>query len=170
MQGEAVSGIYLIGEGSVGVHATKPDRLLVELKGGRIVRRNVLSEKTKASATIRAESRATKLIVFLHTDLTELIDKDPSLGKGLFQGIALQLSQKLRHTTGKLAEELASEQKLLAELDQAGDSTSSRADARSRHRRASSVRRNAPRRRHRRPRRVGQKMAGTRRHAQTNCL
>ena len=121
MQGEAVAGVYLIGEGAVGVHAAKPERLLVTLKPGESFGEMSFLEKTKASATIRAEERATKLLVFLHADLTALVDRDPNLGRAFFKGLALQLSLKLRRTTDHLAEESAAGQQLLSELGGAGE-------------------------------------------------
>ena len=113
MHGEPVPGIFLVGEGSAGVHATKPNRLIATLGVGESFGEMSYLENAKASATIRAEERATKLILFTHAELKALIDADPLLGRCLFQGIALQLSKKLRNTTAKLAHELAVEGDLL---------------------------------------------------------
>jgi CRP-like cAMP-binding protein len=109
MHGEPVPGIFLVGEGSVSVHAVKPERQIAELKVGESFGEMSYLENSRASATIRAAARATKLILFTHNDLRALIDKDPVIGRCLFQGIALQLSKKLRATTAKLARELSTE-------------------------------------------------------------
>lgn len=112
MRGEPVLGIYLLAEGVVGVHATRPERLIAELRSGESFGEMSYLENTKASATIRAEEAGTKLILFLHTDLRLLIERDPLIGRCLFQGIALQLSKKLRATTDRLAIEFAADNDL----------------------------------------------------------
>lgn len=121
LRDETVPGIFLVGEGVAGVHATKPERLIAELKAGESFGEMSYLENAKASATIRAEERATKLILFLRQDLRLLLDSDPLIGRFLFQGIALQLSKKLRTTTDKLAQELKAENDVLRELAATSD-------------------------------------------------
>ncbi len=127
MQGEPVPGIYLVGEGLAGVHASKPDRLLFHLKPGESFGEMSFLEKAKASATIRAELKATKLILFMNADLTDLVERDPVFGRSIYQGMALALSKKLRTTTAKLATELSASQEILTQLNQSGEAPSERA-------------------------------------------
>lgn len=113
---ESVPGIYIVGEGRVGVYPPTATRPLVTLGAGESFGEMSFLEKSKASATIRAEERVTKLAVFLQTDMAELVTQDPMIGSCLYQGIALSLSRKLRTTTDKVSRELKTAGGLLQEL------------------------------------------------------
>lgn len=117
MHGENVPGIYIVAEGSVGVYPPGATRPLVTLPVGASFGEMSFLERSKASATIRAEVKGTKL-VFLHQgELAALVDGDAELGRALYQGMALTLSQKLRTTTDRIAVELAAGRKLLQDLN-----------------------------------------------------
>jgi CRP-like cAMP-binding protein len=116
MHGETVPGIYIVGEGHVGVYPPGQSKPLVTLGRGDSFGEMSFLEKTKASATIRAEGKGTKLVVMLQHDLAVMADAEAELGRALYRGIALTLSQKLRATTDKIASELSAGRKLLANL------------------------------------------------------
>ncbi len=124
LHGETVLGIYIVGEGRVGVYPPGTTRPLVHLGVGESFGEMSFLEKSKASATIRAEEPGTKLVVLLQADLNHMCTEDPDLGRALFQGMALTLSQKLRTTTDKVAKELRVGRKLLADLAHDDDTTS----------------------------------------------
>lgn len=120
LNGESVPGIYIVGVGKVGVYppaATKPLALLSE--GASFGEMSFL-EKSKASATIRAEAKGTKLLLLTHADLDALVDGDAELGRALFRGMALTLSQKLRNTNDRITAELKAGRKLIADLSADG--------------------------------------------------
>lgn len=116
LHGETVPGIYIVGEGKVGVYPPGTTRPLVSLGTGESFGEMSFLEKTKASVTIRAEENGTKLAVLLQADLAQMCNEDPELGRALYHGMALTLSQKLRTTTDKIARELQVGRKLLMDL------------------------------------------------------
>jgi CRP-like cAMP-binding protein len=116
MHGEPVPGMYIVGEGAVGVYPPGAQRPLVTLGAGEAFGEMSFLEKSRASATIRAEDKITRLIVIQHGDLSALLDAEPRVGYSLYQGIAFTLSKKLRTTTSKIAGELAKGHHLLSDL------------------------------------------------------
>jgi CRP-like cAMP-binding protein len=116
LAGETVPGIYVVAEGRVGVYPPGTTRPLVTLGTGESFGEMSFLEKSKASATIRAEESGTKVAVLLQTDLAHICEQDPELGRALYHGMALTLSSKLRTTTEKIARELQVGRKLLQDL------------------------------------------------------
>lgn len=120
LHGESVPGIYIVAEGSVGVYPPGASRPLVSLAVGASFGEMSFLENTKASATIRAEVKGTRIVFLAQSDLADLVDGDPELGRALYRGMALTLSQKLRTTTERIAAELAAGRNLLADLTAEG--------------------------------------------------
>lgn len=116
LHGETVPGIYIVGQGKVGVYPPGTTRPLVELGTGQSFGEMSFLEKSKASATIRAEEMGTKTALLLQSDLAQLCTEDPELGRAIYHGMALTLSSKLRTTTEKIAKELQVGRKLLMDL------------------------------------------------------
>lgn len=120
---EPVLGIYLVASGSVGVYPHAIQKPLITLQPGESFGEMSFLERMRASATIRAESDATKLALFPQAELDLLVENEPLLGRALYRGIALSLSQKLRATTGRIASELATSRAILTGLASSGDGT-----------------------------------------------
>lgn len=116
MHGEPVQGIYIVAEGAVGVYPPGAGRPLVTLGVGESFGEMSFLEKTKASVTIRGEQPGTKLVVLVQSELKSLVDEDAELGRALFHGMALTLSQKLRTTTDRITAELHVGRQLLLDL------------------------------------------------------
>ena len=104
MHGEPVLGIYVVGEGAVGVYPPRATRALLSLASGGSFGEMSFLERSHASATIRAEQAQTKLALFPQAALALLVDADPALGRYLYQGLAVSLSQKLRATTDRITQ------------------------------------------------------------------
>jgi CRP-like cAMP-binding protein len=116
LNGEAVPGIYIVGTGKVGVYPPAATKPLAILREGASFGEMSFLEKSKASATIRVEAKGTKLLLLTHADLTALVEGDAELGRALFRGMALTLSQKLRNTNDRITAELKAGRKLIDEL------------------------------------------------------
>lgn len=116
LAGETVPGIYIVGEGRVGVYPPGTSRPLVELGTGHSFGEMSFLEKSKASATIRAEENGTRAALLMQPELLQLCSDEPELGRAIYHGMALTLSSKLRTTTDKIARELAVGRKLLMDL------------------------------------------------------
>ena len=121
MAGEPVLAIYVIGEGAVGVYPPGTQEPIVRLTSGQSFGEMSFIDATKASATIRVEEEGAKLMLVLHTDLATIIADDPSFGLAFYHGMSLALSQNLRRTTAKIAEEIRAGQQLLDELTSEGN-------------------------------------------------
>ncbi len=116
LHGETVPGIYIVAEGKVGVYPPGTTRPLVELGTGQSFGEMAFLEKSKASATIRAEETGTKAALLIQTDLALMCAEDAELGRAIYHGMALTLSSKLRTTTEKIAKELQVGRRLLMDL------------------------------------------------------
>lgn len=113
---EPVSGIFILAEGQCGVYPHGSTTALLTLNPGEVFGEMSFLEKSRGSATIRAESPITRLVVMSHVDLERLINGDPQVGRNLYRGFALALSRKLRHTTERIAGELGERKKLMLSL------------------------------------------------------
>lgn len=113
---EPVPGIYIVIEGEVGVYPPGLSNPLINMGTMASFGEMSFLEKTRASATIRAETPRALLVMILQQELALLIDKDPSLGQALYKGIATNLSQKLRLTTDRIAHELGAGRQILLSL------------------------------------------------------
>ena len=116
LAGESVPGIYVIGEGAVGVYPGGSLQPIARLTVSQSFGEMSFIESGKASATIRAEEPGAKLMLVLHTDLTAMIADDPTFGLALYRGMSLALSQKLRTTTAKITAEIKAGRQLLDQL------------------------------------------------------
>jgi CRP-like cAMP-binding protein len=116
MHDENVIGVYLVGEGSVGVYPPGAAAPLVILQSGEAFGEMSFLEKTKASATIRAEAGGAKVALFLQSELAQAAEADPELGRCLYRGIALTLSRRLRATTDKISREVEEWRRALTKL------------------------------------------------------
>jgi CRP-like cAMP-binding protein len=116
MHGENVPGIYIVGEGACGVYPQGALKPLVQIEAGGSFGEMSFLEKSKASATIRAEATPTKLVFFQHTELHKLTDDDAKVGRSMYRGVALTLSQKLRVTNQRISKELKEGQQHLETL------------------------------------------------------
>ena len=116
LRGESVPGIYIVADGQVGVYAQTSGQALVHLGRGEAFGEMSFLERTTASATIRAGSRLTRLVLLPQADLATLSDASPDLGRALYHGIAYALSMKLRSTTDHIVAEIQQGRRLLAEL------------------------------------------------------
>jgi CRP-like cAMP-binding protein len=113
---EPVAAIYIVAEGRCGVYPPGAPKALAELKPGDAFGEMSFLEKSRASATIRAEEKVTRLAVVPHADLEKLLAAEPQVAAGFYRGAALVLSKKLRATTGQIAAELKTGRQLLSEL------------------------------------------------------
>lgn len=116
LHGETVPGIYVVADGKVGVYPPGATRPLVTLGQGESFGEMSFLERSKASATIRSLEAGTRLVLLTQGELATLIEGDADLGRALFRGMALTLSQKLRATNDKIAIELAAGRKLIKDL------------------------------------------------------
>lgn len=116
IHGEPVPGIYIVIEGEVGVYPPGLPNPLVNMGTMASFGEMSFLEKTQASATIRVETPKAILVMILQQELAQLLDKDPSLGQALYKGIATNLSQKLRQTTDRIAQELGAGRQILLSL------------------------------------------------------
>lgn len=119
MHREPVVGIYIVAEGEVGVYPPGLSSPLLTMGAMSSFGEMSFLEKADASATIRTESPKATFVVVLHQDLRDLIQANPTIGMALFRGIATNLSQKLRATTDRVAQELGAGRQILLSLSNA---------------------------------------------------
>jgi CRP-like cAMP-binding protein len=116
MHGEPVAGIYIVAEGEGGVYAPGLSAPLLTMGAMSSFGEMSFLEKADASATIRTESAKATFVVILHQDLRALIETNSMIGMALFKGISTNLSQKLRTTTERVAQELGAGRQILLSL------------------------------------------------------
>lgn len=121
LSGEHVSAIFIVAEGKVGVFPAGVAKPIAELGPGECFGEMSFVESSRASATIRAVQNDTRLIRLRQDDLALLSQNNAGLGSAIFRGIALTLSQKLRATTARIAEELAEGRRMLEKFSAAED-------------------------------------------------
>ena len=121
LAGETVPGVGIVVTGRVGVYpASSGIKALVTLGAGEAFGEMTFLDREvghdRASATIRAEEDGTQVLIVPHPDIAALVATDPEFGRGLYRGMAMELSRKLRHTTVRIVDELRTGQRLLAEI------------------------------------------------------
>lgn len=119
LSGERVSAIYIVAEGAVGVYQSGVAKPIAELGAGQCFGEMSFIDSSRASATIRAMTTGTTLIMLRQDELQSVSKDNPELRSALYQGIALTLAQKLRNTTAKITERLAVGRNLLEQLGSA---------------------------------------------------
>jgi len=114
--GEPVPGVYLIDRGEVGIYPSGSKNALHVLGAGSSVGEMSFVDRASASATVRVESADAELRLFKHSVVEELIATHPTLGVGIYRGIAEELSRKMRDTNQRIAHESSKARKVLAQM------------------------------------------------------
>lgn len=122
LAGESVNSIFVVIQGEVGVYPPGAKKAFSRLTAGSAFGEMSFLDGSKASATIRVEAQDTEVTSLTHTLLTEIVQKNPSIGAALYRGIAVSVAQKLRSTNEKIAREVADTHKNLL-TNQLGKST-----------------------------------------------
>ncbi len=108
-EGDADPALFIIAKGSVSIlkrDAEDREKLLAKLGPGQTLGEMALLDGQPRSATaVAAEDLA--LLVFTRAELDRLVEAKPRLGVKLLWKLARFLSQRLRQTSGALAEHLA---------------------------------------------------------------
>lgn len=112
MQGEPVTGIFVVSSGKVEVASGPLNASITTINPGEAIGEMSLLENTKASATIRAIENDTQLIVIHAQKFQEKITKNPLLAAGFYQGVSISLSKRLRDTTLRVSQEMAKRGKI----------------------------------------------------------
>ena len=102
-QGEAGDELFVVCEGFVEVLRTgttpgQTPRSVVNLGAGQIFGEMALVDRGPRSATVRAASDTTSVLVIRQEDFENLCDKNHHLGFLVMRNIAADLSFKLRHS------------------------------------------------------------------------
>ena len=107
-EGEAEPSLFIIAQGSVAImkhDAEDREKLLAKLGPGQTIGEMALLDGQPRSATaVAAEDLV--LLVFTRAELDRLVEAKPRLGVKLLWKLARFLSQRLRQTSGALAEHL----------------------------------------------------------------
>lgn len=107
-EGEAEPALFIIAQGSVAImkhDAEDREKLLAKLGPGQTIGEMALLDGQPRSATaVAAEDLV--LLVFTRAELDRLVEAKPRLGVKLLWKLARFLSQRLRQTSGALAEHL----------------------------------------------------------------
>jgi len=107
-EGDQEPSLYVIAEGSVSIlkqDAGETERLLAKLGPGQTIGEMALLDGQPRSATVVAAEDLV-LLVLHRTDLDRLVDQKPKLGAKLLWKLARFLSQRLRQTSGTLADRM----------------------------------------------------------------
>ena len=107
-EGESDPSLFIIAKGSVGIvkhDAGEKEKLLARLGPGQTIGEMALLDGQARSATAIAAEDLT-LLVFTRAELDRLVDEKPRLGVKLLWKLARFLSQRLRQTSGALAQRL----------------------------------------------------------------
>ena len=107
-EGEADPSLFVIAKGSVAIvkqDAGEKERLLARLGPGQTIGEMALLDGQARSATVVAAEDLV-LLVLTRTALERLVDEKPRLGAKLLWKLARLLSQRLRQTSGALADRL----------------------------------------------------------------
>jgi len=102
---DRVPGIFTVVSGEVGVYIT--ESLLNKLVVGESFGEMSYLEGTPASATLRALTDKTKLVLFTKEAFETLNNKESKIATKIHIGIARSLSSKLRKTNDKINDALA---------------------------------------------------------------
>jgi len=103
--GEPVPGIYLIDEGTCGVYTGKV--LVQKISAGGVFGEMSFLDGNKASATVRVTSETAKVRLFPHKTISDLIETNASFGITIYQGIAAEVTAKIRSTNQRISIEAA---------------------------------------------------------------
>jgi len=107
-EGEADPALFIIGEGSVAIlkhDAEDRQKLLAKLGPGQTLGEMALLDgQPRSASAVAAEDLV--LLVFTRSELDRLVESKPRLGVKLLWKLARFLSQRLRQTSGALAEHL----------------------------------------------------------------
>jgi CRP-like cAMP-binding protein len=114
LSGEPVAGICWIKSGQVGVYPPGATSPFAHLERGAAFGEMSFLDGSKASATIRIEKAGTEILMIGHSVLHQLIKDSPSIGNGIYRGIAESLAQKLRLTNIKIAAEISATRQSIA--------------------------------------------------------
>ena len=113
---EPVPGIYIVADGEVGIYPPGSSTPLVTMGPMSSFGEMSFLENSPASATIRSETPRAVLLLLLHEELKQLMEKNHHIAKDFYRGIATNLSQKLRNTTERMGQELGSGREILLSL------------------------------------------------------
>ena len=103
VKADQVGGIYTIIEGEVGVYI-EGNKLLTNLIAGESFGEMSYLEGVGSSATIRALTDPTKLIVFTKEAFDQIATEHAIISAKIHEGIAKSLSRKLRKTNQKISD------------------------------------------------------------------
>jgi CRP-like cAMP-binding protein len=107
-EGERDPSLFIIASGEVAIlkqDAGEREKLLARLGPGQTIGEMALIDGQPRSATVRAAADVV-LLVFTRGELDRLVEEKPLLGVKLLWKLARFLSQRLRQTSGALAEHL----------------------------------------------------------------
>ncbi len=107
-EGDADPSLFIIAQGSVAImkhDAEEREKLLAKLGPGQTLGEMALLDGQPRSATAVAADDLV-LLVFTRAELDRLVESKPRLGVKLLWKLARFLSQRLRQTSGALAEHL----------------------------------------------------------------
>jgi CRP-like cAMP-binding protein len=115
LSGEPVAGIFWVNSGQVGVYPPGSDKAFTFLEKGAAFGEMSFLDGSKASATIRIEEPGAEIAMISHAVLHQLIKGSPSIGNGIYRGIAESLAEKLRVTNLKISAEISKTRHTLSE-------------------------------------------------------
>ncbi len=107
-EGDRDPSLFIVVEGAVSIlkqDAEEQEKLLARLGPGQTIGEMALLDGQPRSATARA-AEDVLLLVFTRAELELLVEQKPRLGVKLLWKLARFLSQRLRQTSGALAEHL----------------------------------------------------------------
>lgn len=104
--GSEVPGFYLLAEGAVDVYAQKSNILITTLQSGSTFGEMSLIEDEDSSATLKAASDDTILLLCKKELFSKLLAEDFVFAAAFYRGAALILSKRLRNTNFKVEEEM----------------------------------------------------------------
>jgi CRP/FNR family transcriptional regulator, cyclic AMP receptor protein len=107
-EGDSDPSLFIIAKGSVSItkhDAAEKEKVLARLGPGQTLGEMALLDGQARSATAVAAEDLT-LLVFTRAELDRLVDEKPRLGVKLLWKLARFLSQRLRQTSGALAQRL----------------------------------------------------------------
>ena len=107
--GQEVPGLYVLLEGSFEICIPGSDLPIACLNRGDSVGEMsfVATDSLQASATVRCADDGATYIFATRQTLLHRFECDPVLARCMYQGIAEQLSQRLKSTNEKISEQLA---------------------------------------------------------------
>jgi len=107
-EGEAQPSLFVIAQGSVSIlkqDAGEQPKLIAKLGPGQTIGEMALLDGQPRSATVAAAEDLV-LLVLHRAELDRLVEEKPRLGVKLLWKLARLLSQRLRQTSGNLAQRL----------------------------------------------------------------